>query len=107
MDEEACVKEECEDSRDGCGVSEAAKLAGLYDEHEVKDKLVLGPERPHRPIVGLLVKGWAVAAAGARRAQLAKDSSVRLERLHTHGQHHTTTAHTVTESEYSNYVVLF
>ncbi|XP_061727375.1 uncharacterized protein LOC133532636 [Cydia pomonella] len=56
MDEEERVKEECSDSDDGCGVSEAAMLAGLYAEHEVKDELVLGPERPHRPTVGLVVR---------------------------------------------------
>ncbi|XP_063544881.1 uncharacterized protein LOC134753049 [Cydia strobilella] len=49
VDEEECVKEECEDST-VCGVSEAAMLAGLYTDHVVKDDLVLGPERPHRPI---------------------------------------------------------
>ncbi|XP_061726944.1 zinc finger protein 571-like isoform X4 [Cydia pomonella] len=91
MDEEERVKEECSDSDDGCGVSEAAMLAGLYAEHEVKDELVLGPERPHRPTVGLVVRGGRAldvaeggrAAAGARGAgaRLARDCSVRLERL--------------------------
>ncbi|XP_063630863.1 uncharacterized protein LOC134802199 [Cydia splendana] len=54
--DEECVKEECEDSRE-CGVSEAAMLAGLYDDHQVKDELVLGPERPHRPIVAMELRG--------------------------------------------------
>ncbi|XP_063632459.1 homeobox protein PKNOX2-like [Cydia splendana] len=29
----------------------------LYADHVVKDELVLGPERPHRPDVGLVVRG--------------------------------------------------
>ncbi|XP_063630753.1 zinc finger protein 354C-like [Cydia splendana] len=102
--EEECVKEECEDSRE-CGVSEAAMLAGLYDDHEVKDELVLGPERPHRPIVAMELRGRAVDAHGTRGTQLVRDCSVRLERLPTHahrlGAHHPDTAHTVTESKYT------
>ncbi|XP_063544916.1 zinc finger protein 551-like [Cydia strobilella] len=75
VDEEECVKEECSDSTGGCGVSEAAMLAGLYKEHVVKDELVLGPERPHRPIVGLVVRTPAVVS-GRRRS-----CAVRLERV--------------------------
>ncbi|XP_063372014.1 gastrula zinc finger protein XlCGF57.1-like [Cydia amplana] len=75
VDAEACVKEECADSTAGCGVSEAAMLAGLYDEHVVKDELVLGPERPHRPIVAPVVRAPAVVSG--RRGSC----SVRLERL--------------------------
>ncbi|XP_063371761.1 oocyte zinc finger protein XlCOF6-like [Cydia amplana] len=80
VDEEACVKEECEDSTAGCGVSEAAMLAGLYDEHVVKDELVLGPERPHRPIVAPVVTAPTLvssAVVSGRRGSC----SVRLERL--------------------------
>ncbi|XP_063544915.1 zinc finger protein 845-like [Cydia strobilella] len=93
VDEEECVKEECSDSRDGCGMSEAAMLAGLYDEHVVKDELVLGPERPHRPTVALVVSnralgdvdgGFAAGGGGGGGAQRARDCSVRLERLASH-----------------------
>ncbi|XP_063544913.1 zinc finger protein 28-like [Cydia strobilella] len=87
VDEEECVKEECSDSRDGCGMSEAAMLAGLYDEHVVKDELVLGPERPHRPTVALVVRSRALGDAGGGGgggAQRARDCSVRLERLASH-----------------------
>ncbi|XP_063630806.1 zinc finger protein 271-like [Cydia splendana] len=87
--DEECVEEECLDSTDGCGVSEAAMLASLYDDHEVKDELVLGPERPHRPIVAPVVRDRALGdadggcAAGGAGAQLAR-CSVRLERLASH-----------------------
>ncbi|XP_063630851.1 zinc finger protein 888-like [Cydia splendana] len=55
------VKEEAEFvDEDGCGVSEAAMLAGLYDEHVVKEELVLGPECPHRPIVASALVSSAV-----------------------------------------------
>ncbi|XP_061725771.1 zinc finger protein 239-like [Cydia pomonella] len=40
--EESCVKPEL--------------LGELYADHEVKDELVLGPERPHRPDGGLVVR---------------------------------------------------
>ncbi|XP_063630801.1 zinc finger protein 135-like [Cydia splendana] len=73
--EGACVKEECEDSTDGCGVSEAAMLAGLYDEHEVKEELVLGPERPYHSIVAPVLRA-PVVVSGRRRS-----CSVRLECL--------------------------
>ncbi|XP_063371702.1 uncharacterized protein LOC134659935 [Cydia amplana] len=78
--EEACVKEECEDSTAGCGVSEAAMLAGLYDEHVVKDELVLGPERPHRPIVAPVVTAPTIASSAVVSGRRGS-CSVRLERL--------------------------
>ncbi|XP_061727361.1 gastrula zinc finger protein 5-1-like isoform X2 [Cydia pomonella] len=84
MDEEERVKEECSDSDDGCGVSEAAMLAGLYAEHEVKDELVLGPERPHRPTVGLVVRRVADGGFVTGAGFFARDCSVQLERLSTH-----------------------
>ncbi|XP_063371180.1 zinc finger protein 845-like [Cydia amplana] len=78
VDEEVCVKEECEDSTDGYGVSEAAMLAGLYADHEVKDELVLGPECPHRPTVDLVVRASALVSSVSGRG---RPCSVRLERL--------------------------
>ncbi|XP_063630730.1 zinc finger protein 808-like [Cydia splendana] len=80
VDEEACVKEECEDSTDGCGVSGAAMLAGLYDDHEVKDELVLGPERPHQPVVNL-VGNTPTLVSSAVVSGRRRSCSVRLERL--------------------------
>ncbi|XP_063630946.1 gastrula zinc finger protein XlCGF58.1-like isoform X1 [Cydia splendana] len=80
MDEEARVKEECEDSTDGCGVSEAAVLAGLYDEHVVKDELVLGPERPHRPTVAPVVRAPTLVSSAVVSGR-RRSCSVRLERL--------------------------
>ncbi|XP_063631023.1 gastrula zinc finger protein XlCGF58.1-like [Cydia splendana] len=80
MDEEARVKEECEDSTDGCGVSEAAMLAGLYDEHVVKDELVLGPERPHRPTVAPVVRAPTLVSSAVVSGR-RRSCSVRLERL--------------------------
>ncbi|XP_061725726.1 zinc finger protein ZFP2-like isoform X2 [Cydia pomonella] len=79
VDEEVCVKEEeWSDSGDGRGVSEAAMLAGLYSGHEVKDELVLGPERPHRPTVAGVTASALVSSAAAGRG---RSCSVRLERL--------------------------
>ncbi|XP_048002642.1 gastrula zinc finger protein XlCGF57.1-like [Leguminivora glycinivorella] len=63
LDEEERVKEEWSDSTAGRGVSEAAMLADLYIEHEVKDELVLGPERPHRPVVAPAALSNRVAAS--------------------------------------------
>ncbi|XP_063630738.1 gastrula zinc finger protein XlCGF57.1-like [Cydia splendana] len=80
MDEEVRVKEECEDSTDGCGVSEAAMLAGLYDEHVVKDELVLGPERPHRPTVAPVVRAPTLVSSAVVSGR-RRSCSVRLERL--------------------------
>ncbi|XP_048002640.1 gastrula zinc finger protein XlCGF8.2DB-like [Leguminivora glycinivorella] len=51
LDEAVFVKEDWLDSTAGLGVGEGAMLADLYTKHEVKDELVLGPERPHRPVV--------------------------------------------------------
>ncbi|XP_063391237.1 zinc finger protein 62 homolog [Cydia fagiglandana] len=67
------VKEDpsCSDSE--CGVSEAAVLAGLYTDHEVKDELVLGQECPYRPDVTLVVNG--------RVGSVLRDCCVTLERL--------------------------
>ncbi|XP_063391240.1 zinc finger protein 585B-like [Cydia fagiglandana] len=67
------VKEDpsCSDSE--CGVSEAAMLAGLYTDHEVKDELVLGQECPYRPDVTLVVNG--------RVSSVLRDCCVTLERL--------------------------
>ncbi|XP_063391777.1 oocyte zinc finger protein XlCOF6-like [Cydia fagiglandana] len=77
---EARVKEECEDSTDGCGVSEAAMLAGLYDEHVVKDELVLGPERPHRPTGAPVVRAPTLVSSAVVSGR-RRSCSVRLERL--------------------------
>ncbi|XP_061727298.1 zinc finger protein 625-like [Cydia pomonella] len=53
---------------DGAVTSEAA-LAELYADHVVKDELVLGPERPRRPDVGLVVRNCALGDAdGCPRA---------------------------------------
>ncbi|XP_063370750.1 zinc finger protein 658B-like [Cydia amplana] len=82
LKEAECVKQEtecgnevnedpCSDSE--CGVSEAAMLAGLYTDHDVKDELVLGQECPYRPDVTLVVNG--------RVGSLLRDCCVTLERL--------------------------
>ncbi|XP_048001816.1 zinc finger protein 58-like [Leguminivora glycinivorella] len=60
----------CSDSE--C-VSEAAMLAGLYTDHDVKDELVLGAECPYRPDVTLVVHG--------RIGHTIRDCSVTLERI--------------------------
>ncbi|XP_048002018.1 zinc finger protein 431-like [Leguminivora glycinivorella] len=54
-------------------VSEAAMLAGLYTDHDVKDELVLGAECPYRPDVTLVVHG--------RVGCVLRDCSVTLDRL--------------------------
>ncbi|XP_063370751.1 uncharacterized protein LOC134659076 [Cydia amplana] len=81
--EAECVKQEtqcenefeedpsCSDSE--CGVSEAAMLAGLYTDHDIKDELVLGQECPYRPDVTLVVNGGV--------GSLLRDCCVTLERL--------------------------
>ncbi|XP_061729418.1 uncharacterized protein LOC133534323 [Cydia pomonella] len=79
--DEECVKEECEGGIDKCGVSEAAMLAGLYADHEVKDEVVLGPERPHRPDVALVVRTPAVVSSAMASSGGLGSCSVRLERL--------------------------
>ncbi|XP_061726953.1 gastrula zinc finger protein XlCGF46.1-like [Cydia pomonella] len=79
LDEKECVKEECEDSTDGYGVSETA-IPNLYAEHEVKDELVLGPERPHRPTVGLVVRAPTIMSSAAV-SDRGRSCAVRLERL--------------------------
>ncbi|XP_048003108.1 uncharacterized protein LOC125239536 [Leguminivora glycinivorella] len=85
LDEEERVKEEWSDSTAGRGVSEAAMLADLYIEHEVKDELVLGPERPHRPVVAPAALYNRVAASAlvspAAVSGVRRSCSVRLERL--------------------------
>ncbi|XP_063391184.1 zinc finger protein 62-like [Cydia fagiglandana] len=67
------VKEDPSHSDSECGVSEAAMLAGLYTDHEVKDELVLGQECPYRPDVTLVVNG--------RVGSVLRDCCVTLERL--------------------------
>ncbi|XP_063370738.1 zinc finger protein 62 homolog [Cydia amplana] len=62
------------------GVSEAAMLAGLYNDHTVKDELVLGPEHPHRPDAILAVPSWVLTDWSASPL---KKCSVRLK----HQQH--------------------
>ncbi|XP_048001822.1 uncharacterized protein LOC125238531 [Leguminivora glycinivorella] len=54
-------------------VSEAAMLAGLYTDHDVKDELVLGAECPYRPDVTLVVYD--------RIGHTIRDCSVTLERI--------------------------
>ncbi|XP_048002055.1 zinc finger protein 493-like isoform X1 [Leguminivora glycinivorella] len=54
-------------------VSEAAMLAGLYMDHDVKDELVLGAECPYRPDVTLVVHG--------RIGHTLRDCSVTLEHI--------------------------
>ncbi|XP_048002033.1 zinc finger protein 234-like isoform X2 [Leguminivora glycinivorella] len=54
-------------------VSEAAMLAGLYTDHDVKDELVLGAECPYHPDVTLVVHG--------RIGCVLRDCSVTLERI--------------------------
>ncbi|XP_048002764.1 zinc finger protein 665-like [Leguminivora glycinivorella] len=61
VEADTAEEEECADDVAGCGVSAAALLAGLYAGHEVKDELVLGPERPHRPVLAPVPRdtaGW-------------------------------------------------
>ncbi|XP_063631322.1 zinc finger protein 271-like [Cydia splendana] len=87
------VKEDLSCSDSGCGVSEAAMLAGLYTDHEVKDELVLGQECPYRPDVTLVVNG--------RVGSVLRDCCVTLERLphvETLAKRQDTT-HTDTESD--------
>ncbi|XP_063631150.1 zinc finger protein 665-like isoform X2 [Cydia splendana] len=55
-------------------------LAGLYDDHEVKDELVLGPERPHRPIVAPVVRASTLVSSAVVSGR-RRSCSVRLERL--------------------------
>ncbi|XP_063544347.1 zinc finger protein 682-like [Cydia strobilella] len=75
------------------GVSEAAMLAGLYNDHIVKDELVLGPEHPHRPDAILTVPSWLLTGDWSaststnprtRGLRQLKRCSVRPKRL----QHH-------------------
>ncbi|XP_048001924.1 zinc finger protein 271-like [Leguminivora glycinivorella] len=61
----SCLDKEC--------VSEAAMLAGLYTDHDVKDELVLGAECPYRPDVTLVVHG--------RIGRTLRDCSVTLEHI--------------------------
>ncbi|XP_048001177.1 zinc finger protein OZF-like [Leguminivora glycinivorella] len=74
---EACAEErEREDS--ARGVSAAAARAGLYTGHEVKDKLVLGPEEWHQEKVPVK------APSTVEREVLGRACSVLLERLPPH-----------------------
>ncbi|XP_048002626.1 gastrula zinc finger protein XlCGF8.2DB-like isoform X2 [Leguminivora glycinivorella] len=107
LDEEERVKEEWSGSTAGRGVSEAAMLADLYIEHEVKDELVLGPERPHRPVVAPAALSNRVAASAEPAhtpsaiatvyqchhcSQLFWDKSAVEKHVHTHSPLHDSTA---------------
>ncbi|XP_063545041.1 zinc finger protein 883-like [Cydia strobilella] len=85
------VEPVCDDSAD----TREAALSGLYAAHVVKDELVPGPERPHRPDVGLVVRDWALGDADScplaldrGGAQVARVCSERLERCADATSHH-------------------
>ncbi|XP_063630746.1 zinc finger protein 570-like [Cydia splendana] len=103
------VKEEMQRVKDEPVYDDSAETSeAALDEHVVKDELVLGPERPHRPDVGLVVRDGAVGDTGGcplaldrGGAQLARVSTERLERCDDATSHHvlseTTSAQMLTE----------
>ncbi|XP_063630910.1 nucleolar protein 58-like [Cydia splendana] len=101
------VKEEMQSVKDepayddGADTSEAA-LGELYAEHVVKDELVLGPERPHRPDVGLAAMETSKSrnktreeileakrrASRIRHEKIKKDSKLRALRKEQQKEHY-------------------
>ncbi|XP_048002061.1 uncharacterized protein LOC125238702 [Leguminivora glycinivorella] len=61
---------------DSRGVSEAAMTEGLYNDHTVKDEIVVGPENPHRPDAVMAIRSWALMSDSSSSGSLKHTKSV-------------------------------